>query len=680
MRKYVSFVLLFFVLFAQGAVAQLRLPAIFGDGMVMQRNMPIPVWGWGTPGEKVKVTLSGKTKTVKVGKDGKWKVSFPAMKAGEFTLNVSSALGKNSHIEGIKGAIGDLFLFSGQSNQELPIRRCMDNNNVSAIARTYTNKDVHILKIPQQQNLLTPQDDCIGAPWVTISPETAQNIGALTYFVGKELQETAGVPIGIINSSVGGTRVEAWMSRENLMQYAEMKGELADIKYHQTNWRDSVNNIEQTAVRKWYADMNDADTVLNKWNTPDYDFSTWQPVNIFDKIYTDVMPHGSYWFHNSFLLSKEVINSLTNGSPLLRLGAMKDADEVYVNGIKVGSTSYEFPPRNYKFPANILREGVNDVVIHLTSYKIDPPFFTREKSYQLELPTGAILLDKGWKMAIGKLMPPCQNQTYFVDTPVGLYNAMIHPLGNLPIRGMVWYQGEANEDHPYHYAEYFNAMIDEWHKQFPTSKVDNVSKGSKIPEPWPSVMVQLANYRDRHKGIYNSGWCDVRDAQYNATITNNSTPATQNSKLSPLNSKYPTYLATAIDCGEWNDIHPQAKDIISHRIALQLRHHVYGENIVSEGPRPISCKTNGNELIIRFSPETGKLRSFNDGIAHTTGDYELVVNISLATKVKSSTYTVVEDSETGASYFRYAHDDNPLCTIYNIENLPSPQFSILIEK
>ena len=662
MTKINTFVLLLLVLLTQGAVAQLRLPAIFADGMVMQRNAAIPVWGWGTPGDKIKVTLANKTKTVKVGKDGAWKVSFPAMRGGEtFTLNVMSSKGetiKEFPKGGIKGVVGDVFLFSGQSNQELPIRRCMDNNNVAAIARTYTNKDLHIMKLPQQQNLCKPQDDFIGAPWVTVSPETAPNIGALTYFVGKELQEAAGVPVGIINSSVGGTRVEAWMSRENLMQFPEMKEELAKQKYSQANWRDSVNKAEQAAVSKWYAEMHAADSIADNWQKDGYDFSAWLPVNIFDKWYSRIQPNGSYWFRNTFTLN----TAPKNGQCLLRLGAMKDHDEVYVNGVKVGQTGYQYPPRKYSVPANILHEGVNNVVIHLTSQSGEPNF-TLGKTYQLETPDGAILLDKGWTMAIGKTMPQCPSSTYFVDTPVGLYNAMIHPLGNITIRGMVWYQGEANEGHPYHYKEYLQAMIDEWHKQFPTAQMDKASK--KSPSLWPSVIVQLANFRDRHTGTYNSGWCDVRDAQYNITGIGADTK-----QAKPI-----AQLATAIDCGEWNDIHPQDKATISYRIALQLRRSVYGENIIGEGPRPVSCRQgDGDNIILTFSDQTGKLRMFNDGIAHTSGDYELTISTDALKKAGSTTYTIVGNT------FRYAHDDNPMCTIYNTLNMPAPQFAIEIEK
>lgn len=665
MKPLKSFVLLLLCMFVQGAMAQLRLPAVFGDGMVMQRNMPVPVWGWATPGETVKVTLDKKAKSVKVAKDGTWKVSMPAMQpGGPYTLKVTAAKGNDAKT--IALYVGDVFLFSGQSNQELPIRRCMDNNTIAAMARTYTNKDVHILKIPQQFNFTSPQDDCHGADWVTISPETAGNIAALSYLVGKELQEAAGVPVGIINSSVGGTRVEAWMSRDNLLQFPEYEKILAHKKFHQVNWADSIRKVENAAGAAWDKQLAEQDTVLNRWNTPGYDFSSWQPVNIFDDFYDRQQPNGSYWFRNTFSLAGAELKAADGkATALLRLGAMKDADEVFVNGKRVGNTTYQYPPRKYEFPVSLLREGENEVIIHLTSQG-GTPNFTPQKFYQLEYSDRAILLDKGWTMAVGKLMPRRPSGTYFVDTPVGLYNAMIHPLGPLSIRAMVWYQGEANVGRPYHYKEYLQAMIDEWHMQFPTACLDK--KKAAEQNPWPSVIVQLAGYMDRHQGTYNSGWCDVRDQQYDATerdpYARRRTPD--------------CYLATAIDCGEWNDIHPQAKDVISHRIALQLRRNVYGEDIVSEGPRPVRCVKDGDNLVVTFSETTGKLRPFNDGIAKTTGDYELTVNIAAAQKAKSSIYTVVDNADKSATLFRYAHDDYPQCTIYNTDHLPSPQFSIQV--
>lgn len=646
---------MFIAILSQPMLAQLRLPGIFSDGMVMQRFAPVPVWGWGKAGEKVKVTIGDKAKTVKVGKDGKWNVSMPELPAGgPYRLTVTEK-GKNPQTLAIDLFIGDVFLFSGQSNQELPIRRCMDNKTVAETAKVYTNDNIHYLKLPHQFDFATPKDDCNAPKWVTINPQTAAEIAAVSYFVGKEIQEYAKVPVGIINSSVGGTRVEAWMSYANLSQFPEYKEILKDRKYHQKNWVDSVRNAENEAIRAWNARREQSDSILSRWQKPGYDFSSWKPVDIFSQFFTKGKPHGTYWFRTTFHLSKADVEANKGVKALIRLGAMKDADVTFVNRKRVGNTTYEFPPRKYSFDSSILHEGENEVVVQLVAEK-GLPNFTKGKLYQLELKDTTILLADGWQMAVGANMEPCPPSTYFVDTPVGLYNAMIHPLGQLYIRGMVWYQGEANTGRPFHYQEYLTAMIDEWHTQFPTIR--------QSKSPWPSVIVQLAGFMGRHDKMIKSGWCDLRAQQFaicHPALTSSLKPADN------------AVFATALDCGEANDIHPQSKPVVGHRIALQLMKHVYGENVVSEGPVPVRCERKDGKIVITFSAETGKLRPFDDGIAHTSGDYELTVDVKAMENAKSSTYGI------SGSTFCYAHDEFPLCTIYNEDGIASGAFNINME-
>lgn len=638
------------------AMAKVKLPAIFSDGIVMQRFAPIPLWGWGNPGEKVKVTLGDKTKKVKVGKDGKWQITMPELPAGgPYRLSVAET-NKTPMTVSLDLYVGDVFLMSGQSNQELPIRRCMDNKTVAEVSKSYTNSNIHYLKLPHQFNFADPKDDCIAPKWVTVNPQTAAEIAAVSYFFSKEMQEYLKVPVGIINSSVGGTRVEAWMSYNNLMQFPEYVDILKDRKFHQKNWVDSVRNAENEAIKAWNERREQNDTVLHKWTNPDYDFSSWEPVDIFSKFYTKGKPHGSYWFRTTFRLTKENLQANKDTKPLLRLGAMKDADVTYLNGKRVGNTTYEYPPRKYNFDASLLKEGDNEVMVQLVAEK-GMPNFTKGKLYQLELKDTTIVLTDGWVMAVGANTEPCPPSTYFVDTPVGLYNAMIHPLGPLAIRGMVWYQGEANVGKPYHYKEYLQAMIDEWHKQFPTIK--------QAKQPWPSVIVQLAGFMGRHDKMIKSGWCDLRVQQFEACH-----PTTTAS----LNSPNGAFLATAIDCGEANDIHPQSKPTVGRRIALQMMKQVYGANVVSEGPVPVKCVRKGDSLVLTFSHETGKLKAFSDAVAKTTGDYEVTIDLAAIDSAKLSTYGV------DGNKFCYAHDEFPLCTIYNVEGLAAAAFDIVIEE
>lgn len=624
-----------------GDEAQVKMSSIFANNMVLQRNASVPVWGKAQPGANVKVTLSDKQGVMQslettADAEGRWEVSLsPREAGGPFSLSANDKT--------IEVWFGDVFLFSGQSNQELPIRRCMDNWFVKSFVKDYVNADVHIMKTPQQFNYVDPQDEMNTTDWVTINPQTAPGIAALSYFVGREIQEYAKVPVGIINSSVGGTKVESWMSKARLSQFDEYKAEMAKRKYNWRGWVDSVRTAENTAADAWEKRLAREDKTIGEWKKKGYNFSTWKKVDIFKPFYDNEKPHGSYWFRNVFNLPKAVADAC--GQYTLRLGAMKDADSVFVNGHFVGNTTYEYPPRNYNVPAEYLHAGNNEVVVHLISQK-GRPNFTSGKSYELAMGGGGTIpLDKGWTMKVGLLMEPKPTQTYFVDAPTGLYNAMIHPLGHLPFRGMVWYQGEANVGKPYHYKEYMQAMVEEWREKFQALD-DAKEKGI------PFVQVQLAGYMGTHEGAYDSGWCDVRDEQRAMALE---TPNVA--------------LATAIDCGEWNDIHPQDKPTISHRVALQLRRLAYGDNVIAEGPCPVSARQNGDDIIITFCESTGELKPFKDDYAETTGAYEVTIH-----KVNATALYSVKEGKV-----RYAHDDFPHCTIYNTAGLPAPQFSIEIK-
>ena len=651
------FILAATILFAVQVQAQtLRLPQFFGDGMVLQRGTKIPVWGWAPAGEKVSVSLNGKTVNATVASNGEWSVKLPKMKAGGPYMLKITAGAENKVIRNV--LIGDVFLCSGQSNMELPIRRCMDAVKDQVV--NYSNTQVRYVKIPQQFNYVRPNDDMRTLGWTSITPENSREMGAVCYFVGRYLQEAENVPIGIINSSVGGTRVECWMDRATLSKFPEYTDELAKRKYFKEDWVDSVRQAENRIGNEWERTNVLKDTVMNRWRQANYDFSAWDSVDVFTNWAFDpdaktqgnpqtpnrMMPsrniYGSYYFHRQVYIPI----GLAGHSALLRLGAMKDADSVFVNGTLVGNTTYEYPPRNYTIPEGVLRAGDNDIVIHLVAQS-GRPNFTSGKLYQLEVGDLIIPFHSKWQMRRGSAMSAKPGSTYFVDTPTGLYNAMIAPLRQYAFRGAVWYQGESNTNNAKLYAPLLKAMVGNWREQF----------GHKFP----MVIVQLAGYMSHHnEPLQQSGWCDIRLAQLQA--------AQELSKSG---------IATAIDVGEWNDIHPQKKDVLGMRIAKQLRRLVYGEkNLVAEGPLPLSAKVKNGEIIVKFSEKTGELRQSNsleafsvagaDGKfvwakAHTLGKYSVVVTVPFGMTPKT---------------LRYAYDDYPSLSLYNTDGIPSGTFQL----
>lgn len=650
MRHILS--LFIFALFSVAVSAQtLRLPRFFADGMVMQRDSKLPVWGWGEPGQTIKVNLNGKNVFGKVNANGEWKVYLPKMKAGgPYNMSVDYVRhGQATKIATLELTptvitvqnilIGDVFLCSGQSNMELPIRRCMDV--VADDVKDYSNTQIRYLKFPHQYNYVQPNNDVRTNGWQDINPKNCGEVSGICYFMARYLQAEKNVPIGIINSAVGGTQVQSWMPRATLIDFEGYADELAKQKYHQQNWPDSIMRLENKAFADWQDTMMRQDTILNRWRTPGYDFSSWHKVNLFAD--WSKGKNGAYWFRKVFTLDKRQEGK----DAILRLGAMKDADSVFVNGTFVGNTTYEYPPRIYKVPAGILREGTNDIVVHLMSQS-GRANFTSGKLYQLEIgddiirladSSGKTSLNDDWTYAVGTEMPRRPSSTYFVDCPTGLYNAMIAPLRDFPVKAAMWYQGESNVGNTSSYGAMLQAMIGAWRKQF----------GSNFPV----AIVQLAGYMSRHDKPFESGWTQIRNQQYRAAL---STPNTA--------------LVSIFDTGEWNDIHPQDKRTAGYRASLVMRRLAYGEkSLVAEGPTPVSAKRVGDSIVVTFSKATGKLRPVSDPAIRVTGDYELTIPASISTV----TFNIKDNR------LRYAWDDYPITVLYNEQGIPSPQWEVSLQ-
>jgi sialate O-acetylesterase len=635
----------------------LKMPHFFADGMVMQRDAKVPVWGTGTPRRWVVVKMAGKKSTARVKKDGTWRATLKKLKpGGPYTLEVKERkLFKKidtRHVENV--LVGDVFLCSGQSNMELPIRRCMDA--VANEVKDYTNDNIRYLKFPHQFNYVQPNTDVQCLPWQNITPQNCAEVSGICYFMARELQKHTGVPVGIINSAVGGTQVQAWMPREVLEQFPGYAEELAKPKYHQVNWVDSVRRAENRAGFEWERQMMAADTVVNKWRAEGYDFSAWETVDMFSN--WSHGKNGSYWFHTSIDLPDE----LAGAKAVLRFGAMKDADTIFVNGQYVGNTTYEYPPRVYTVNTGILRAGRNDIVVHLMSQS-GMGNFTQGKLYQLEVGEKVFPIAPQLHMAVGSTMPRKPASTYFVDTPTGLYNAMIAPLRDFPVKGMLWYQGESNMGRPDGYAEMLEAMVDAWRKQW--------------KQDFPVVIMQLPGYMRHHGQSIESGWTRIREEQYKAA---------QNIMGASL--------APTFDTGEFNDIHPQDKLTAGLRAAQQMQRLAYGDkSSACDVPLPLDAKANGRVLTVRFeqvgsgliqrntlaTQGAGSEAQLEDGIT----DFALLVDgkyVTVPATITGSNTVALTMPDTlltaPRTTVRYGWDDYPHPKLFTREGVPVPQFQL----
>ena len=343
---------------------QLRVAKFFNNEMILQRCAPIPIWGWGaTPFKKVTVQLDEKLRvTTKAKEDGSWSVTLPEQQADNPVDNAAHIITVSSGKEKVSindVLFGDVYLCSGQSNMELPISRCMDS--VAPMVRNYNNRYVRYVKVPQAFNYVHVDEDIKPCEWQDITTDNYKRVSALCYFFARKLQETTNVPIGIINSSVGGTPVEAWTPRDVLSERTEYSREFEKEKYDNPRWVDSLRNAEYAAGYSWEKQLQLPRPNAAEYNRVDIFSDSWSKGN------------GLYWFKRTITLPKSV-----DGKPgVIRLGAIKDADSVFINGTYVGSTSYQFPPRIYNIPKGVLREGGNEILVRLVSEHEQPYLLLR---------------------------------------------------------------------------------------------------------------------------------------------------------------------------------------------------------------------------------------------------------------------------------------------------------------
>ena len=393
------------------AEAKVKLPSVLSDGMVLQRERPIKIWGTADPGENVVVTFKKKKYTAVADENGKWLVTLPAMKAGgPYELTVNEMTVKDI-------LIGDVWLCSGQSNMELTVARVADM--FGRETATYENSMVRYVKTPYGNDLHGPKEDISQMNWTALNPQVAQSYAALPYFFAIEMYNETKVPVGIINSSWGGSSIEAWMSEDALQAFPKNLRE-RDI-YNSDEYKALMNKAGGMMSRFWSLSLYKGDEGLHapvKWYEPELNDSDWEEVNMFSYQLgsKDGYPvSGSHWFRQNIRLTAEQADK----DAILRLGCMVNADSVYVNGVFVGTTSYQYPPRIYKVPASVLKAGENLVTVRLINSG-GRPSFVKGKPYCMAIDGDTVRLSEQWKYRLGCEMPAGRGGVSFQNIPTGM--------------------------------------------------------------------------------------------------------------------------------------------------------------------------------------------------------------------------------------------------------------------
>ena len=585
---------------SQPVMAKVRLPKLVSDKMVLQRDTDLKIWGWADAGEKVTVRLQGNYYETEADKNGNWEVTLPPQQAGgPYLLEVNEIVIRDV-------LVGDVWLCSGQSNQETPIHRLTEmfpEINVS------NNHMIRHYKVPTQDIKETLAEEIAGnAVWHSGVASEVMNWTALAYFYAQEAYAKTKVPQGMLVSSLGGSAIESWVSQEHLKEFPRL---VLD--------KEALELMNQASK----------DQGEGKWNQLNWDDSDWETMQMPGTWRENgVNVRGTVWLRKDF----EIPEAMEGRHARLAMGTLVHNDAVFVNGVYVGSTGYEYPPRRYQIPAGVLRKGKNTIAVRLNAPAGNGEFI-KDKPYKIIGDAAEIDLTGTWKYKVGLDLTEVSKYTERLknrqSVGSGLYNGMIYPIRHYRVKGTIWYQGESNAGRSHEYGALMSALITNWRELWQKPEL-------------PFLLVQLPNFMEKHEKPTDSGWARIREAQLNTFKT---TPNTA--------------LAVTYDVGEWNDIHPLNKKAVAQRLFLGARKVVYGEKVTHSGPVYKDMKIEGDKIVISFT-ETGRgLMAKGGTLKHFAIAGEDKQFVWAEAVIRGNKVVVSSKSVKNPVAVRYAWSDNP---------------------
>ena len=639
---------LLILIFACAVRAEVRLPAIISDNLVLQQATKVRIWGNARAGERVTVTFQNQSADTVADAQGHWAVFIGPLKSGGPTeLTV-----KGDNVLTIKNVlVGEVWLCSGQSNMEWPLANTIGGTETLATANY---PEMRMFRV-EHHTALEPLADLEGH-WVVTTPDEAAHFTAVGYFFGRELYQRLRVPIGLIDSSWGGTPAEAWTSHEALVSSPDLKP-ILDRYESSLHMLPQAKEAYAKALAQWeeknlYIDAGNKGEALG-YADPATSTADWSKMDLPQQFETaGLLIDGAVWFRKVL----ELPESWAGKDLTLNLSPIDDEDVTYFNGKKVGSIGRDTPnsymvPRKYVVPGALVHGGRNVIAVRVFD-NAGEGGFSRGGAMSLG-PTGkdVISLRGAWDYKVELALEPkhpdwgsrpeavgVSNQ----NNPSVLYNAMIAPLVPFAIRGAIWYQGESNAGRAYQYRTLFPIMIRNWR--------------SAWGHEFPFYFVQLANWHAHKAEPDESDWAELREAQ---TMTLREPQ---------------TGMAVTIDIGDENDIHPRNKLDVGRRLAAWALAGTYDQKVVPSGP-----------LFERFTVEGDKVRiRFKHGAGLKTSDGGAVKGFAIAgedrrfvwadARIDGDTVIVSSPKVVKPVAVRYGWADNPIVNVYNGAGLPASPF------
>ena len=637
-----------------------RLGSLFQDHMVLQRDRPLPVWGWCRPGTTATVRLGAAQADAQADRGGRWMAILPPQPAaGPLTLSVH-ADGAETKLTDVW--LGEVWLASGQSNMQMLVSESRDADRETAAA-TYPGIRVWTTA---RVAALAPQERAEGC-WRVCAPDTAGKFTAVGYYFARELHRELGVAIGIIDSSWGGTIAEAWTSREGLLAEPELRCHAEKIDhFFGPNGQPEREAFEKRKA-DWLAQIPvDAGNAGERdgWHQSAADETGWRTMNL-PRLWRAAghVTNGVFWFRRAV----EIPAAWAGRDLELHVGACDKCDHTYFDGRLLGSLSMKDSPdawrtpRVYRLPGATVKAGRHVIAVRVFS-EIYGGGMTGPVDEMWVAPVGAasgerLPLDGVWRYRIEQdfgCTPPPPALAYGPDnpnTPMALHNAMIAPLAPYALKGFIWYQGESNSSRPTEYRLLFPNMIRDWRRTFGQGELS-------------FYWVQIANYLSRVDAPVESDWAELREAQ----------------RLT-LDRVAHGGMAVIIDIGDADDIHPKNKQDVGRRLALCALANDYGRaDLVGSSPLPVRAIRRDGAVLVRFQPVA-------DGLALSSGTRPEGFELAGADRVFHQAEASIEgrdavalraDAVAEPRWIRYAWADNPRTNLVGGTGLPASPFETAV--
>lgn len=620
------------------APTALRLARIFGDGMVVQRDRPVVVWGWAAPRAAVSVAFHGHTAQTTASAAGSWRVSLPPVHTGGPFVLVARSGDQRVDVHDV--LIGDVWIASGQSNMEFRVSEGM--NAAAEIAGAHDSL-IREFKVPNSWSN-APEADLAGGGWAPADPQHVGSFSAVAYFFARDLRESERVPIGIVNTTWGGSAIEAWLSRS--AQHITDSAWTARLRAE-----DAYMSAVRDSLRAKIGGLPTTDTGMAGdravWADPMLDDGQWDDIRVPAYWEDQGFPSmdGVAWYR----LAIELDSSQAVGGATLTMQAIDDDDVTWMNGVEIGRTNGYNVQREYRVPASALHVGRNVLAVRVSDGGggggINAPVTLAFADGSKRSLAGT------WKFRVGVVSFQPDGQR-INKIPTVLYNKMVYPLLPLAIKGVIWYQGESNannDEQAIAYRDQFATLIDSWRKSFDGGR-----------DVFPFLWVQLPNFgKPDSVPPLHAAWALQRESMDAALAL----PKTGR--------------AIAIDRGEADNIHPKNKQDVGARLALVARKVAYGEAVLPSGPTYRSHVLHGDTIVVRFA-DTGSGLATRSGGSRVHG-FELAGAdrkfVWADAQIVGDRVNVWSDRVPHPIAIRYAWANNPdRADLYNRERLPAAPF------